>query len=232
MSQLEAFRSYNFHYEEDIDTLYGTSNGYYFIVNPVHANNRYILRFNVVNTHDDTLYESMVSLRNEFVNINDFEIKDEGASIEFELENNFNELLQSMSDVFNTNHLQQFCALGGNATHLGVYRIDNNVVILSAEKFEEYKHFHDKQYASTPQKTLRGYIGALGGIVLGSIVWIALGRIGIIASIAGILIITAAIKGFTMFGGKPLESTHCDRYCVHCLSVCCRVHFVDSANHQ
>lgn len=47
-----------------------------------------------------------------------------------------------------------------------------------------------------------GVIGAVVGILLGTVLWVAIGQIGFIAGIAGYAIVFCGMKGYGILGGK------------------------------
>ncbi len=51
------------------------------------------------------------------------------------------------------------------------------------------------------ENVLLGLIGAIIGVLLGSILWVIIGQVGFIAGIAGYAIVFCGMKGYTMLGG-------------------------------
>ncbi|MCM1259218.1 MAG: hypothetical protein NC307_15425 [Roseburia sp.] len=52
------------------------------------------------------------------------------------------------------------------------------------------------------ENILLGIIGAVVGILLGSVLWVLIGQIGFIAGIAGYAIVFCGMKGYEILGGK------------------------------
>jgi hypothetical protein len=63
------------------------------------------------------------------------------------------------------------------------------------------------EHDSTSSNYLSGTIGAILGALLGSVIWILIGMLGYIASIAGFAISAASVKGYMMMKGKITRAT-------------------------
>lgn len=53
-----------------------------------------------------------------------------------------------------------------------------------------------------PSKPLLGIVGAIGGSLIGVILWLVLGRLGLISGIAGVVMLRFAFKGYEKLGGR------------------------------
>ena len=99
-------------------------------------------------------------------------------------------------------HVCMKCGLGNNDTTKPVLLPDEAVVPMHEGCANEIIAALGGKKARAGG-TLGGILGALIGSAIGAVVWAAIGVMGYIASIVGLLIAFLASKGYDLLGGKP-----------------------------
>ncbi len=97
--------------------------------------------------------------------------------------------------------LHNCCAHCKNETVLHAAAVDQTPLMLCDNCLSQVMG----RVSGRPQRkenVLLGLIGAIVGVLLGSVLWIVIGQIGFIAGIAGFAIVFGGMKGYELLGGR------------------------------
>lgn len=114
-------------------------------------------------------------------------------------------LLDQITEKYQELGASPSCYNCNKAGEMGFSRYNGVVLPLCDECFEGVRNRisqNQQAHESTANNYLAGTIGAVVGGLLGSVLWVIIGMLGYVASIAGFAISFASAKGYTLLKGK------------------------------
>lgn len=93
------------------------------------------------------------------------------------------------------------CAHCKNAVPLHAAAVDQAPLLLCDNCLSQVESRMSGQRVRK-ENVFLGLIGAIAGVLLGSVLWIVIGELGFIAGIAGFAIVFAGMKGYEILGGR------------------------------
>lgn len=154
------------------------------------------------NENKSKIFEYLDVLQSEKV-ISDYELNKNTITINF-LESGTEKLnifLKKIADNLNNIGMECKCSNCDNTNDLNFYTNGSVSLLLCNDCANDVK----TKLAEEEKRSsyyVKGFFASLIGALIGSIVWIILGAIGFIASIAGLAIAYCAFFGYSRFGGK------------------------------
>ena len=112
------------------------------------------------------------------------------------------DVMKIVSDItlhFETIGYHQSCMISGDTSDLSLYQVGARKVVASNAAVVDFVNTHNESNQQTINPVL-GLIGAIIGILLGTIAWIIVGEFGWFVGWIGFLIVFLGIYGFKLLG--------------------------------
>lgn len=196
--------------QNDIDAVYGLENNYYFTMEASSLKNLMVIAFSVSNA--DATIDEIAELRTDHPAIAFGGVYRDGLKLLIEVNQTMltstdepTEIIKEVALILGYHDCHNICSVHGSENNIGIFRVGRRLSILDEETFESQSKIATINRKPTDKingGSFLGYIGAACGLILGMMIWIALGYIGFIAGIAGYFMIKFAIRGFEMTGGE------------------------------
>ena len=111
-------------------------------------------------------------------------------------------VVQDMTQVFLQKGYEQSCTINGSTENIGLYQWKNRYMIASELAISEFMDQAKQENQKVKIRVPLGILGALVGILLGSIAWFLVAQIGFFVGWIGYLIVFLGIKGFVLMGKR------------------------------
>ncbi|QIK69034.1 hypothetical protein G7062_01490 [Erysipelothrix sp. HDW6C] len=195
-------------YMRDINVIAGISNGYYFIIKPNPQQNTSTLQINIKDNVSWGLKDFLKDLYKEHKGIGRRYTAPKTSILipihlkEIDMDLEFPVIIDSITEFLNEKGAVQVSAISGQEHDLDVYRINDNVEIMSSSEFSEQSQKEESFYNNKGNPIL-GYLGAIGGIAIGVIAWVVISvNFNYIVGLIGLLMVFLGYKGYEKFGGR------------------------------
>ena len=195
-------------YISDIQAIYGSYNTYLFTATRLEQKNMIGLHFSV--EYSSELKDAISELRKQYnaIALGGVYNEDNQLTVELNMVNlanvsEFDQILAAIVDVFQTMNVRQMNQETGDTGDIGIYRIGTKLRFLSSDGFESETETIKQQYSNKNGNIVLSWLLAICGMLIGVGIWIAIGRIGFVAGIAGYFMLKFGIKGFEK-GGSVL----------------------------
>lgn len=154
------------------------------------------------NENKSKIFEFFDNMQSENI-ISDYGLDKDVISVTFvESENSdLENFLTQVANNFDSIGLSCKCSCCDETENLNFFTDGSNYRLLCdscAEKFIE----DQQKYKKKQNRYFAGFLASLVGALIGSIVWIIIGMLGFVASIAGVAISYCAFKGYEIAKGK------------------------------
>lgn len=119
-------------------------------------------------------------------------------------------LLDEITDKYQQLGASPACFNCNQIGEMGIARYNGIALPLCDTCFERIQskiNQNLEQHSTMKNNYLSGTIGAVLGALVGSVLWVIIGLVGYVASIAGLAIAFASAKGYTLFKGKVTRLT-------------------------
>lgn len=196
--------------QNDIDAVYGLENNYYFTMEASSLKNLMVIAFSVSNA--DATIDEIAELRTDHPAIAFGGVYKDGLKLLIEVNQTMltstdepTEIIKEVALILGYHDCRNICSVHGSENNIGIFRVGRRLSILDEETFESQSKIatiNRKPSDKINGGSFLGYVGAVGGLILGMLIWIALGYVGFIAGIAGYFMIKFAIQGFEKLGGE------------------------------
>lgn len=204
-----GFKTYN-------NQIFGTFQGYQFIMFfNKEANTFFITTYISTSTNNDYLNEFLKQLK-ESNNISTYKINEGTLTLSIKkasksiTEEFIENLSQQITEKFKELQVRPSCF---NCDKEGIQQYTNLNEIITPTCNQCFGDLEQsisnavEEYQNKDNNYLMGAIGSFIGALIGSLLWIIIGMLGYIASIAGLIIATASLKGYTILKGKVKRLT-------------------------
>lgn len=122
---------------------------------------------------------------------------------------NINKVLGELTQYLSDNRYENCCGIC-DATGTASYVINDSCDFLCGSCYGKVVNAleHNRMESETKQSNLpMGLVGAVLGSLLGVVIWIIIGKLGFIAGIAGLAIMSFGFKGYAFFDKNPTKAS-------------------------
>lgn len=196
--------------QSDIDVVYGKESNYYFTMEASSLKNMMLITFSVSNA--DEAMNEIEALRTDYPAIAFGGVYKDGLKLLVEINQTMltstqepTDIIKQIALILGYHNCRNICSVHGSEKDIGIFRVGRRLAILDEETFESQTKLATINRKPTDKingGSFLGYFGAVGGLILGMLIWIALGYVGFIGGFAGYFMIKFAVQGFEKLGGE------------------------------
>ncbi|MDO4594492.1 MAG: hypothetical protein Q4B52_03855 [Tissierellia bacterium] len=194
-------------YDKMADSFYGFVDGFAFVIFRIESSNKFIIKISVDNENRDK--NELKDLKNEYIGnieiLNDkiqFHIK--GFKIST-VANNTKMAMDTILDYLKKYDYKNICQIDKTKENIGIYQIENKLMILSDNCYQSLLEENNQKLKKedlTDENIALGLIGAIGGMILGSLSILLIYNLGYVSAFGGIITAFLSIKGYEKLAGK------------------------------
>lgn len=208
----DVARDTSLNFDEQTKNLSGTVDGYKVTLNPTTENKALILSFSVAK---DGALPNMNDIKQLFKHSSPLQFH--GVSryrVSFYIKHgltksktreNIEAALHTATKTLSENKYQNICQNCGINEKTAVYNMQGNEKILCESCFSDQSTLMEITVQTQQRKkenVLTGIVGALLGSLIGVFIIVLLGQLGYVASVSGLVMAVATVKGYELFGRK------------------------------
>lgn len=121
------------------------------------------------------------------------------------IKNKLRPALEIVTSGLNQMGYENCCQVCGASERVGTYYVRTDSARLCENCYRDYSIENDNiklAEAQKPENIVGGIVGALLGSLIGGVAIVAIGQLGYVAALSGIIMGVCALKGYEMLGGK------------------------------
>lgn len=208
--QMESVLPNGFVFEKAQNIMRGTYRGIAFLIVPMEAENQYQIQIYAdveKNANKEAFLGSLRSMSQNYPSIHHTSYNGSDlvsvyvVSAGQDDKANLMTAIAAAASECERYQIHNCCAHCKNVVPLHAAAIDNAPVLLCDSCLSQVMN-RMSGTAARKENVLLGMIGAIFGVLIGSVLWIVIGQVGFIAGIAGFAIVFCGMKGYEILGGR------------------------------
>ena len=198
-------------YDEDVAVIFGEKEGYTLFIEDA-GEKMYRICFSVKGDEALSITEDLKQLRKSTKGMSGvlqtrykLAVTVKGGMSKAKTKELIVQCLDASLSFLREHGLANVCEHTGEATSTAVYQVGTNLLILSADSFQQLSSglaIENQSYDQQKENVVGGIVGAFVGCLIGGAVTLGIAQLGYVSYLSGLVMGVCTIKGYELFGKK------------------------------